>query len=296
MDKIDPKNVRRSVIAGSWYPGTEEQLRKAVQGYLDNVEKEELEGELIGLISPHAGYIYSGQVAAYAYKQLEGASLRQPFDFAQDRAQDIAYDAVVVISPVHRVPLGRFAVTSTAAYETPLGLVKLDGELVSALEGKVRINRVGRDGEHSLEIQLPFLQVALGDFGLMPVMIGESSFEAGEEMGTALAEVLKDKKALVVASTDLHHIENYDEVVRRDKVVVDAIASFDMARIKEALSPWDCSVCGRIPVYAMLTAARALGANKVGILHYTNSGDVTGIRAPGQYTVGYLAAAVYRGQ
>jgi AmmeMemoRadiSam system protein B len=288
MDKIDPKNVRRSVIAGSWYPGTEEQLRKAVQGYLDNVEKEELEGELIGLISPHAGYMYSGQVAAYAYKQLEGASLRQ--------AQDIAYDAVVVISPVHRGPLGRFAVTSAAAYETPLGLVKLDGELVGALEGKVRINRVGRDGEHSLEIQLPFLQVALGDFRLLPVMIGESSFEAGEELGTALAEVLRDKKALVVASTDLHHIENYDEVVRRDKVVVDAIASFDMARIREALSPWDCSVCGRIPVYAMLTAARALGANEARILHHTNSGDVTGIRAPGQYTVGYLAAAVYRGQ
>jgi hypothetical protein len=288
MDKIDPKNVRRSVVAGSWYPGTEGQLRKTVQGYLDNVEKEELDGELIGLISPHAGYIYSGQVAAYAYKQLDGASLRQ--------AQDTAYDAVAVLSPVHRMPLGRFAVTSATAYETPLGLVKLDGELIGALEEKVRINRVGRDGEHSLEIQLPFLQVALGDFRLLPVMIGESSFEAGDELGMALAEMLRDKKALVVASTDLHHIENYDEVVHRDKVVVDAIASFDMARIKEVLSPWDCSVCGRIPVYAMLTAARALGANEVRILHHTNSGDVTGIRAPGQYTVGYLAAAVYRGQ
>jgi len=280
MDKIDPKDVRRSVYAGSWYPGTEGQLRKTVQGYLDNVEKEELDGELIGLISPHAGYIYSGQVAAYAYKQLDGAS----------------YDAVAVLSPVHRMPLGRFAVTSATAYETPLGLVKLDGELIGALEEKVRINRVGRDGEHSLEIQLPFLQVALGDFRLLPVMIGESSFEAGDELGMALAEVLRDKKALVVASTDLHHIENYDEVVHRDKVVVDAIASFDMARIKEVLSPWDCSVCGRIPVYAMLTAARALGANEVRILHHTNSGDVTGIRAPGQYTVGYLAATVYRGQ
>ena len=295
MDKIDPRNVRPPVIAGSWYPGTEGQLRKTVQGYLDNVEKEGLEGALIGLISPHAGYIYSGQVAAYAYRQLEGASLRQPFDDAQGKAQDTAYDAVAVISPVHRMPPGRFAVTSAAAYETPLGLVKLDSELVGALEEKVRINRIGRDGEHSLEIQLPFLQVALGDFRLLPVMIGESSFEAGEELGTALADVLRDRKALVVASTDLHHIENYDEVVRRDKVVVDAIASFDMARIKEVLSPWDCSVCGRIPVYAMLTAARALGANKVRILHHTNSGDVTGIRAPGQYTVGYLAAAVYKG-
>ena len=277
---MSKEKVRRSVIAGTWYPDQPEKLRGTVNGFLSNVEPQPIGEEVVGLIAPHAGYSYSGQTAAYAYRQVKGLS----------------YDVVAIVSPVHRMSLGRFAVTSAAAYETPLGLVKLDGELLGALEEKVRLNRVGRDGEHSLEIQLPFLQVALGDFRLLPVMIGQSSFEAGEELGTALVEVLRDKKALVVASTDLHHIENYDEVVRRDKVVVDAIASFDMARIKEVLSPWDCSVCGRIPVYAMLTAARALGADKVRILHHTNSGDVTGIRVPGQYTVGYLAAAVYTDQ
>lgn len=277
---MSKEKVRRSVIAGTWYPGQPEELRRTVNGFLSNVEPQPIGEEVVGLIAPHAGYAYSGQTAAYAYRQVKGLS----------------YDVVAIVSPVHRMSLGRFAVTSAAAYETPLGLVKLDGELLGALEEKVRLNRVGRDGEHSLEIQLPFLQVALGDFRLLPVMIGQSSFEAGEELGTALVEVLRDEKALVVASTDLHHIENYDEVVRRDKVVVDAIASFDMARIKEVLSLWDCSVCGRIPVYAMLTAARALGADKVRILHHTNSGDVTGIRVPGQYTVGYLAAAVYTDQ
>ncbi len=277
---MSKEKVRRSVIAGTWYPGQPEELRRTVNGFLSNVEPQPIGEEVVGLIAPHAGYAYSGQTAAYAYRQVKGLS----------------YDVVAIVSPVHRMSLGRFAVTSAAAYETPLGLVKLDGELLGALEEKVRLNRVGRDGEHSLEIQLPFLQVALGDFRLLPVMIGQSSFEAGEELGTALVEVLRDEKALVVASTDLHHIENYDEVVRRDKVVVDTIASFDMARIKEVLSLWDCSVCGRIPVYAMLTAARALGADKVRILHHTNSGDVTGIRVPGQYTVGYLAAAVYTDQ
>ena len=277
---MSKEKVRRSVIAGTWYPDQPEKLRGTVNGFLSNVEPQPIGEEVVGLIAPHAGYAYSGQTAAYAYRQVKGLS----------------YDVVAIVSPVHRMSLGRFAVTSAAAYETPLGLVKLDGELLGALEEKVRLNRVGRDGEHSLEIQLPFLQVALGDFRLLPVMIGQSSFEAGEELGTALVEVLRDDKALVVASTDLHHIENYDEVVRRDKVVVDTIASFDMARIKEVLSLWDCSVCGRIPVYAMLTAARALGADKVRILHHTNSGDVTGIRVPGQYTVGYLAAAVYTDQ
>jgi len=268
--------IRQSVIAGAWYPGQPDKLRRTIDDFLKNVAPRPTEGQLVGLIAPHAGYAYSGQTAAHAYGQMAGAN----------------YDVVAIVSPVHRMLLGRFAVTSAAAYETPLGLVELDDELVGALAEKVRLNRVDRDGEHSLEIQLPFLQVVLGDFHLLPVMIGESSFEAGKELGTALAEVLKDKNALLVASTDLHHIQNYDEVVRRDQVVVDAIASFDMARIQEVLSPWDCSVCGRIPVVAMLTAARALGADKISILHHTNSGDVTGLRAPGQYTVGYLAAAV----
>ena len=117
---------------------------------------------------------------------------------------------------------------------------------------------------------------------------------AGEELGNALSKILAGRNALIVASSDLHHIANYDQVMRRDKQSIDAIASMDLARIKRALSPRDCSVCGRVPIYAMLTAATAAGANRVEILHYTNSGDVTGIRTPGQYTVGYLAAAAIR--
>jgi AmmeMemoRadiSam system protein B len=274
------QQVRQSIIAGSWYPGNARQLTRTVDDYLSKVEHTELGGELVGLISPHAGYAYSGQTAAYAYDQVRG----KPFD------------VIVVVSPVHRVRVGRFAVTSAQAYETPLGQVSLDQELVGALDKLVSLNRVSYDGEHSLEIQLPFLQVALSDFALLPVMVGVSSFEAAEELGTALANVLGGKKAVIVASSDLHHIENYDQVVRRDQVVIDAIASLDMDRIREALSPWDCSVCGRIPIYAMLTAARQLGADRVRILHQTNSGDVTGNRTPGNYTVGYMAAAVYKSQ
>jgi AmmeMemoRadiSam system protein B len=272
--------VRRSIIAGQWYPGSSRELRRTIEGYLADVKPTTLNGELMGLISPHAGYAYSGQTAAYAYSQLQNRS----------------FDAIVILSPLHRLPLGRFAITDAAAYETPLGQVPVDAELVGALESQVHLNRVGYDGEHSLEIQLPFLQVALGEFALLPIMIGESSFEAGVQLGQALAHVLADKKALLIASTDMHHIENYDQVVRRDRTVIDALASFDMTRIHDALAPWDCSVCGRIPIYAMLTATRALGADKVQILHHTNSGDVTGHREPGQYTVGYLAAAVYKSQ
>jgi AmmeMemoRadiSam system protein B len=251
-----------------------------INDFFDRVEHVDLKGELVGLISPHAGYMYSGQTAAYAYDQVRGES----------------FDTVVVISPVHRMPVGRFAISSADAYETPIGQISLDGNLVDELGKHISVNRVGYDGEHSLEIQLPFLQIALGDFRLLPIMVGESSFEAAEELGIALAQVLEGKKALVIASTDLHHIESYKEVVRRDGIVVDAIASFDMLRIQEALSPWDCSVCGRIPVYAMLTTAKELGADQVQILHHTNSGDVTGDRSPAHYVVGYMAAAVFKSQ
>ncbi len=274
------QQVRRSVIAGSWYPGNAHQLRRMIQQFLDQVKPSSLDGELVGLISPHAGYSYSGQTAAYAYSQV----------------RDQVFDAIVILSPVHRVPVGRFAVTSADAYETPLGLVPLDQDLVKSLGTHVPVNRIGYDGEHSLEIQLPFLQVVQSDIRILPVMIGDSSLRAGEELGRALVAVLSGKKALIIASTDLHHIENYERVLQRDRVVVEAIGSFDLARIHTAFSPSDCSVCGRVPVYAMMTATQTLGADRVRILHHTNSGDVTGERTPGQYTVGYLAAAVYKSQ
>jgi hypothetical protein len=272
--------VRSSLYAGQWYPGTARDLRRTIEGFLARIEPAETPQEVVGLISPHAGYAYSGQTAAYAYSQICDAS----------------YDVVAVLSPLHRMSLGRFAISSADAYETPLGLVGLDRELIDALGQKVPISRAGYDGEHSLEIQLPFLQVVLGEFSLLPVMVGDPSFAAGKELGVALAHVLDGRRALLVASTDLYHIENYQEVVRRDKTVVEAIASFDMARVKRAFSPRDCSVCGRIPVYAMMTAAKMLGADTVQVLHHTTSGDVSGNRAPGQYTVGYMAAAVYKGQ
>lgn len=272
--------IRRSVIAGQWYPGSARELEHMIQQFFANVELEEIDGEVIGLISPHAGYVYSGQTAAYAYGQVRAKS----------------FDVVVMLSPVHRMFVGSYAITVADAYQTPLGDIPLDMELVDALGKQLSLTRLPRDNEHSLEIQLPFLQVALGDFRLLPVMIGESSFEVGARLGQVLAELLKDKQVLIVASSDMHHIEAYQQVVKRDQVVIDALASFDMARIEEALSPWDCSVCGRIPIYAMLTAVRALGADQIKVLHHTNSGDVTGIRTPGQYTVGYMAAAVYRGR
>jgi len=275
MDKIDPKMVRRSVVAGSWYPGTEGQLRKTVEGYLDNVEKEELDGELVGLISPHAGYIYSGQVAAYAYKQLDGVS----------------YDAVAIISPVHRMFMGRFAVTSAAAYETPLGLVEVDVDLIEAMNKEIDLTHVAQDNEHSLEIQLPFLQVVLGEFKLLPIMMGDQGLSSCQKLGTALAKILKGKNVLLLASTDLSHFHNYDAAMRLDEIVLERVRAYDPEGLVSDLERGKCEACGGGPVIAVMLAAQKLGANRAKVLKYMNSGDVTGDRSQ---VVGYMAAALYR--
>ena len=284
MREVKAGGIRQSVIAGSWYPGQPDTLRRTLAGYLADAEKVELEGELKALISPHAGYAYSGPTAAYAYKQLESGP---------------AFDTVAVLSPVHQAYLGRFAVTRAGYYETPLGLVEVDAELVEALGKEVTLNRVGFDGEHSLEIQLPFLQQVLGTFTLLPVMLGESltsdrGLAACRELSAALAKLLRDRKALIVASTDLAHLYNYNDVVRHDRVMVELVERFDVEGLARALIEGRCHACGGAPVVAALLAAQALGSNRAKVLHYTNSGDVTGNRRPGSYTVGYMAAAVYQ--
>jgi len=284
MKEVKAGDIRQSVIAGTWYPGQPDVLRRTLEGYLADAEKVELEGELKALISPHAGYAYSGPTAAYAYKQLEDGP---------------AFDTVAVLSPLHQAYLGRFAVTKANYYETPLGLVEVDARLVEALGKEVTLNRVGFDGEHSLEIQLPFLQQVLGTFTLLPVMLGEPltrdrTLAACRELSAALAKLLRDRKALIVASTDLAHLYDYNDVVRHDRVIIELVERFDVEGLARALIEGRGQACGGAPVVTALLTAQALGANRAKVLHYTNSGDVTGNRRPGSYTVGYMAAAIYQ--
>lgn len=279
------ENARRSVYAGSWYPGTKESLTRAVDDYLADVDQPLVAGELLGLISPHAGYDFSGRTAAYAYYQLQGRQV----------------DTVVLLGPSHRAWVGDSAISNESAYETPLGLVPLDRAFIDDLAGRSSLRPVEGDVEHSLEIQIPFLQRQLGEFRLVPIMMSAEEPGAALRLAAALAEVVLERagrgeRVLLVASSDLHHIENYGEVVRRDRPVVEAIAAFDLERLTQLLMAPGCSVCGRMPILTMLHAARTLGADAVEVLHHTNSGEVTGQKGLGQYTVGYMAGAVYKSQ
>jgi len=279
-------SIRQSVIAGSWYPGTKAGLTRTVDDYLARVATESLvPGQLIGLISPHAGYAYSGLTAAYAYHQLQGRVV----------------DTVVLMGPSHRAWVGDYAASIEEAYETPLGLVPLDLDFIAALANRVSITRIRRDAEHSLEIQLPFLQRQLGDFHLVPIMMSADDPAAARSLAGALIETVREQperlgRTLLVASSDLHHIENYDQVVSRDQRVLDAVAAYDLEALAAVLMDRHSTVCGRMPILTVLYAGQALGADQTRVLYHTTSGDVTGDRQPGQYTVGYMAAALYKSQ
>ena len=285
MVAFGSQSTRRSVIAGQWYPGTVKGLTRAVDEYLSQVDQPLIGGELLGLISPHAGFAYSGQTAAYAYHQLQGRQV----------------DTVIVLGPSHRAWVGDYATSAEDAYETPLGAVPLDHAFIGDLGERVSLRHVQRDAEHSLEIQLPFLQRQLGEFRLVPIMMSADDPAVAQRLAAALVEVISQrvdggKRTLLVASSDLHHIQNYDEVVRRDQPVVDAIDVYDLEHLTSLLMAPGCSVCGRMPILTVLHAARGLGADAARVLYHTNSGDVTGQRQPGQYTVGYMAAAVYHSE
>jgi AmmeMemoRadiSam system protein B len=285
MRMPESRTIRRSVIAGSWYPGTEKSLAHTIDDYLSHVDQPLLSGELFGLISPHAGYVYSGQTAAYAYHQLRGRQV----------------DTVVLMGPSHRAWVSDCAVSAEDAYETPLGVVPLDQDFIADLAACVPLQRVHHDAEHSLEIQLPFLQRQLDDFLLVPIMMSADDPAIAQKLAAALAEIIRhraegDGHVLLVASSDMHHIESYEEVVRRDRPVIEAIAAYDLEVLTPLLMSPRCSVCGRIAILTALHAGKALGADSAQILHHTNSGDVTGQRGPGQYTVGYMAAAIYKAQ
>lgn len=270
------EQIRESILAGSWYPGDAKRLRQDVESYLQKAPAPDLQGQIMAIIVPHAGYRYSGQVAAYAYKLLE----RRKFD------------SVVVIAPSHRAYFSGVSIYDRGGFRTPLGVVPLDTELTAALkkrEPRIRYVAEPHAQEHSLEIQLPFLQVVMPDLKLVPLVMGDQSFAICQWLAEAVADTIGGKSVLVVASTDLSHFHPYQEAKKLDQVVLDKVNAFDPRALSESLKGGTCEACGGGPMVTAMLIAKKLGANKSRVLHYANSGDVTGDHSG---VVGYMAAAV----
>jgi AmmeMemoRadiSam system protein B len=273
--------VRKPAVAGTFYPHDSGRLREEINGYLANADMDRSGEDIVALVAPHAGYMYSGQVAACAYRQIQGRK----------------YDTVVVISPSHREYFQFSSVFPGDAYETPLGEVCVDTELSSALTGSgpdsVRMAEIGHlhSSEHALEVHLPFLQVVLSDFALVAVVMGRQDRQACHELGDALAGVLHDRNAIIAASSDLSHFHTQQTAEGLDMKVVERIGAFDPEGLLDDVSSHKCEACGAGPVASAMIAARKLGATKAENLKYATSGDVSG---DFHQVVGYTSGIFYR--
>ncbi|MGB7572615.1 MAG: AmmeMemoRadiSam system protein B [Thermodesulfobacteriota bacterium] len=273
------KEIREPAVAGAFYPDNPEVLSRDVRRYLENAKKEQLEGEIVALISPHAGYMYSGQVAAYAYKLIEGK----------------AFDSVVVVAPSHRALFKGASLYDRGGYRTPLGTVPVDVQLSKKMMGQwkeIQFLPEAHSQEHSLEVQIPFLQVALKSFKLVPIVMEPYwSWETCQHLASAIAEAVKGRKVLLIASSDLSHFHSYEEAVRLDKIILNHIDRFDPEGLSRDLKNGSCEACGGGPIISIMLAAKALGANRGKVVKYLNSGDVTGDRSR---VVGYGAGVLYK--
>ncbi len=283
---MNARTTRAPICADDrWYPSDAAQLRFVLDEFFSNVSAARSEGELVGLIAPHAGYQFSGQTAAHAYQQIAGAD----------------YQRVVVLGPSHFQDYGAQAMNRAEMFETPLGDVPVDTVLVQKLHARAPINFVAFDREHSLEMQLPFLQRQLKKFSLVPVMMSHPFYHYGvrvrnecETLSHALAPLLDDA-TLLVASSDLSHLHNYDAVTYFDQGFENIIVEYNIGvLIDYMVNEGEPRACGDMAIVTTLLTAQLRGANKIRVLYRTNSGDVTGVKEPGQYTVGYMAAAIYK--
>jgi hypothetical protein len=277
MTNISPNSVRRAVIAGSWYPGDPQELGATIDKFLAQSKEATISGEILGLIVPHAGYIYSGAVAAQAYKQV----------------QDKDYERVVVISPMHRMHAGPVAITQNAYYETPLGKMAIDLELVEALQERVNLSFVARDNEHALEIQLPFIQRLLPETKLLPIMMGTQDKGSCQSLANVLADIVQDRDALFVASTDLSHFHTQRQARSLDQHFLDDIEAYDIEQLAADLAQGKTEACGGGPVLTVMQACAKLGADHAKILEYATSADTTGDTSN---VVGYAAGVIYQAQ
>ena len=272
--------IKEADLAGSWYPASKTQLEDQLKGYLDDANPEKIEGRILVVIVPHAGYLYSGPVAAYSYKAI----------------QDRGIKTVIVLGFSHRQYLDGISVYGGDSWKTPLGEIAVD----TAMTGKIiasnprfRFQKELFDGENSVEMQIPFIQMALSDdVKIVPIAFGNQNYSDAHALATELADLVKDRSdCLIVASTDLSHYHPYQDANSIDKRTIDTLGRLKAKEFYDEAKMGQCELCGLMPVAASLLAAQILGYDKIKTLKYANSGDITGDKAK---VVGYLSAVIYK--
>lgn len=266
-------NIRMPAVAGQFYPGSAETLLRAIRSYT-NVNGEKLNA--LGCVSPHAGYMYSGQVAGAVYGRLELPS------------------RYIILCPNHTGYGNLLAVMSEGSWMTPLGEVSLDKQLAQSLKREMpelTEDIESQRREHAIEVQLPFLQALVPEFQFVPITVGTSRFETLTELGEAMGRVIaaQNEHVMIIASSDMNHYETDSTTRVKDRKAIERVLALDPAGLYDVILNERVTMCGYGPTIAMLTATKALGARTAELIKYATSGDVSGDR---DAVVGYAGMAV----
>ena len=267
--------TRSPAVAGTFYEGTPERLRAQVDACFAANPPAPEKTRLIGAVVPHAGLMYSGHVAAALYAIAELPK------------------RLIILCPNH-TGAGHFAaINREGAWHTPLGDVAIDTKLADALMSRTKLlaeDARAHAREHSLEVQLPFLQRLLGDFTFVPICLGAHRYDYADEIGRAIAEVVKQERDVtILASSDLNHYEDQKTTLRKDQLAIDQVLARNPRELWRVVDEYDVSMCGFIPTTAMLVAANELGASEAKLIKHATSGDINGDYSA---VVGYAAVAI----
>ena len=269
-------NIRQPAVAGLFYPSDTQKLHTEINNMLSAVKSKPFAKQIVGIVSPHAGYIYSGKTAAYGFSLLKNSSYRK----------------VIIISPSHREYFAGVSIYNGDAYATPLGTVEVDKELAQKIVAGTKTIFFGMEGhrqEHAVEVQVPFLQTVLSDFKIVPIVMGNQGIVYVDDLANQVAKAV-DSETVIVASSDLSHFYSKQKAFELDSIVAKHISDFDYEKLQNDLDTRRCEACGGGPIVVLMKAASILHKNKSLVLNRSDSGDVSGDNSE---VVGYLSAAIY---
>jgi len=271
------KKLREPAVAGYFYPKDEKSLRKTIESFFTEVKYEQEFGHIYGIIAPHAGYTYSGLTAAYAYKLIHGKK----------------YNTVVILSPSHREYFNAISIYSGDAYKTPFGEVEVNSELAEKLVKDSKYISRGEEGhraEHALEVHIPFLQVALGKFSIIPIVMGDQNIKLIDELADKLSKIV-DEKTLIVASSDLSHFYSSALADKLDGRIEERIRNYDYDGLWDDIKSKKSEACGGGLIVCLMKVMKKAGIENSSVLYRCNSGDVSGDYSE---VVGYLSAVFHK--
>lgn len=274
------ENIKEPDVAGAFYPGDPVELSAMIDGFLSAANPEKKDGQIFGLICPHAGYGFSGQTAAFGYKLI----------------QDKPYKTVVIIGVSHFYGFGGISVYPQGKFRTPLGDLEIDSEFAKKLlnrEEGIVFDPEAFKNEHSVEVQLPFLQKVLSDFKIVPIITGDTSFSTYQKLAQLLKQEIASRQGvLVIASCDLYHGYDYQDAQKYDELTLSSIKNMDAEGIYNALRQGNLEFKDGFPAIILLMLAKDMGCKTVRVLSHTNSAVVTGKKIKGVWTVGYSSCAL----